>query len=92
MFHRYGEVMDWLCRTGRMDCGWDEGYMNLTAVAIYLEVKPVTVNLWRRTRAFPLPDKYLHLTPLWRPESVDAWPGRPSSAGGRPRKDHEVEV
>lgn len=81
VWHKLGEVVDWLCATGRADCGLDEGMMTLHQIAEHFEVKDVTVKMWRHRGIFPDPDATLARSPLWKRETIAKWK-RPQRKGG----------
>lgn len=76
VWHRWGAVYEWLCKTGRSECGLDDGMLDLRGVAAHFNVAAVTVKGWR-SRAditgFPDPDLTLGRAMLWKIETLDAW-------------------
>lgn len=88
VWHKLGEVIDWLCKTGRAECGLEEGKMTLDDIAEHFDVKPVTVKMWRSRGIFPDPDLVLGRSPLWDRETVTSWkrPGRKGGHTTRPRE------
>lgn len=81
VFHRIGEVLDWGCRTGRIECDETEGLMSQAEAATHLGVATGTVKQWRKRRIFPAPDRTIDRTPYWRQDTLDAWDGRPKRGG-----------
>lgn len=73
VWHRIGDVVDWLCVTGRADCGLDTGMVDLRGVASHYGVVDATVKQWRSHGDFPLPDLVLARSPYWKHTTLDRW-------------------
>lgn len=67
-----GDVLAWLCDTGRRDCG---GTMLTKAdVARRLELTESTISVYIWRGKFPPPDKRVRgKAPLWHPSTIDRW-------------------
>lgn len=80
-YYRLGDVLDWLCRTGRIECDEMADMLTQQDVATRLGVAVGTVKQWRRRDIFPDPDLTIDRTPYWKPATVDSWTGRPQRGG-----------
>lgn len=70
---RYGDVIAWLCRHGRIECEEHEGLISRVEVAERLGVSTHTVKWYQSQHGFPAPAaKYVHSL-YWRADEVDAW-------------------
>ena len=79
--HRLGDVVDWLCSTGRIECDAMADMLTQDQVATRLGVTVGTVKEWRKRRIFPAPDRTIDRRPYWTPDTVDSWDGRPKRGG-----------
>lgn len=81
VFHRIGEVLEWLCDTGRIVCDETENLLTQDQAAAHIGVVAGTVKQWRKRRLFPQPDRIIDRRPYWLPATLDAWEGRPKRGG-----------
>ena len=72
-FHRLGEVVEWLCTTGRSECGLTDGMVNLAGVAERFKVSDAAVKQWRHRGHFPAPDLVVARSPYWKLETLEAF-------------------
>lgn len=62
--------------------------LDAAAAASRAGIKTATVYSYRTRGAFPAPDEVLYgRTPVWRPETIDAWLASRPGRTGRPRKE-----
>lgn len=85
-FHRLGEVVEWLCATGRSECGLTDGMLDLPGVAEHFDVTPHAVKQWRHRGHFPKPDRVIRRSPYWKLETLTAF----TPPGERRRKKETV--
>lgn len=81
VLHYLGEVADWLCETGRIECPSTEGMLNQAGAAEHIGVAVGTVKQWRKRQIFPAPDRVIDRTPYWLVATLDSWEGRPRRGG-----------
>lgn len=73
VFHRWSDVRDWLCRTGRVPCPETSGLLSKATVADMLGVAPSTFKQMRMRGRFPEPDARIQRAPFWLPLTVKRW-------------------
>ena len=64
-------------------------YLDVKGVADRLGVDPSTVHTYRSRGGFPEPDNRFGQSPVWLPETIDAWkaarPGQGKGGGRKPK-------
>jgi hypothetical protein len=73
VFHRWSEVRDWLCRTGRMPCPETSDLIAAGAAAEMIGVAPSTFKQMRMRGRFPEPDARVQRAPFWYPLTIKRW-------------------
>lgn len=73
VFHRWGDIHGWLCRTGRIPCDETAGLLSKAQVAEMIGRTESAFKQMRVAGKFPEPDARVQRAPFWRPLTVKRW-------------------